>query len=77
MIRLEKKQENKSSYDFYRNDSNIESFNIHDEKYIGYAQIDENGMYEFIFDEKEQDSISNDLLDLIWLKLDELNESVK
>jgi hypothetical protein len=77
MIRLEKKQENKSSYDFYWNDSDIESFNIHDEKYIGYAQIDENGMYEFIFDEKEQDSISNDLLDLIWLKLDELNESVK
>ena len=77
MIRLEKKQENKSSYDFYRNDSNIESFNIHDEKYIGYAQIDENGMYEFIFDEKEQDSTSNDLLDLIWLKLNELNESIK
>ena len=77
MIRLEKKQENKSSYDFYWNDSDIESFNIHDEKYIGYAQIDENGMYEFIFDEKEQDSISNDLLDLIWLKLDELNESIK
>jgi 8-oxo-dGTP pyrophosphatase MutT (NUDIX family) len=82
MIRLEKKQENKSSYDFYWNDSDIESFNIHDEKYIGYAQIDENLMYEFIFDEfifdeKEQDSISNDLLDLIWLKLDELNESIK
>ena len=77
MIRLEKKQENKSSYDFYWNDSDIESFNIHDEKYIGYAQIDENEMYEFIFDEKEQDSISNDLLDLIWLKLDELNESIK
>jgi hypothetical protein len=74
MIRLEKKQ-NKSSYDFYWNDSDIESFNIHDEKYIGYAQIDENEMYEFIFDEnQEQDSISNDLLDLIWLKLDELNE---
>lgn len=77
MIRLEKKQENKSSYDFYWNDSDIEYFNIHDEKYIGYAQIDENLMYEFIFDEKEQDSISNDLLDLIWLKLDELNESIK
>ena len=77
MIRLEKKQENKSSYDFYWNDSDIESFNIHDEKYIGYAQIDENGMYEFIFDEKEQDSTSNDLLDLIWLKLNELNESIK
>jgi hypothetical protein len=75
MIRLEKKQENK--YDFYWNDSDIESFNIHDEKYIGYAQIDENGMYEFIFDEKEQDSTSNDLLDLIWLKLNELNESIK
>lgn len=77
MIRLEKKQENKSSYDFYWNDSDIESFNIHDEKYIGYAQIDENEMYEFIFDEKEQDSISNDLLDLIWLKLNELNEGIK
>ena len=76
MIRLEKKQENKSSYDFYWNDSDIESFNIHDEKYIGYAQIDENEMYEFIFDEKEQDSISNDLLDLIWLKLNELNEGM-
>ena len=77
MIRLEKKQETKSSYDFYWNDSDIESFNIHDEKYIGYAQIDENEMYEFIFDEKEQDSISNDLLDLIWLKLNELNEGIK
>ena len=77
MIILEKKQENKSSYDFYWNDSDIESFNIHDEKYIGYAQIDENEMYEFIFDEKEQDSISNDLLDLIWLKLNELNEGIK
>jgi hypothetical protein len=76
MIRLEKKQENKLSYDFYWNDSDIESFNIHDEKYIGYAQIDENEMYEFIFDEKEQDSISNDLLDLIWLKLNELNEGM-
>jgi isocitrate lyase len=80
MIRLEKKQENKSSYDFYWNDSDIESFNIHDEKYIGYAQIDENGMYEFTFDEDKdlQDSLmSTDLLDLIWLKLDELNESIK
>jgi hypothetical protein len=77
MIRLEKKQENKSSYNFYWNDSDIESFNIHDEKYIGYAQIDENEMYEFIFDEKEQDSISNYLLDLIWLKLNELNEGIK
>lgn len=32
----------------------------------------------YMFDEnQEQDSISNDLLDLIWLKLDELNESIK
>ena len=79
MIRLEKKQENELSYDFYWNNSDIESFNIHDEKYIGYAQIDENGMYEFVFEQEnqERDSISTDLLDLIWLKLDELNESIK
>ena len=79
MIRLEKKQENELSYDFYWNNSDIESFNIHDEKYIGYAQIDENGMYEFVFEQEnqERDSISTDLLDLIWLKLDELNEGIK
>ena len=79
MIRLEKKQETELSYDFYWNNSDIESFNIHDEKYIGYAQIDENGLYEFVFEQEnqERDSISTDLLDLIWLKLDELNESIK
>jgi hypothetical protein len=77
MIRLEKKEE--LSYDFYWNNSDIESFNIHDEKHIGYAQIDENGMYEFVFDQDKelQDFITTDFLDLIWVKLDELNKNIK